>query len=132
MTSENEQNLTQEVTQLVTKYNFSWDSERFDEVASCFTPDGVFVDATGTPHEGRLAIEEFGRQSTAIFGSMRHITTNHAISQEEIGWVHRCYILFAWGIGRPDKTSATGRYRDTFVLTDEGPLFTRRHVILDA
>lgn len=121
-----------QLTRLVTKYNFAWDDGRFDEVAMCFTPDGVFIDATGVAHEGRAAIEDFGRQSTSIFGSMRHLTMNHAIYPDGATWIHRCYILFAWGLGTADKTSTTGRYEDSFIVTDDGPLFTRRQAILDA
>lgn len=123
--------LTFAVEQLVAQYNFAWDQGRFADVAACFTSDGVFVDATGTAHEGREAIEAFGRKSVDIFGPMRHLTTNHVIYEGTPHWQHRCYILFVWGIGRDDKTSATGHYEDEFVLSDDGPLFTRRHVMLD-
>jgi hypothetical protein len=131
MSDFNSSDLEVQMSQLVTKYNFAWDEGRFDDVASCFTPEGVFVDATGSSHEGREAIVDFGRLSTSIFGSMRHLTMNHAISSDGSKWIHRCYILFVWGLDTPEKTSTTGRYEDEFVVTDEGPLFTKRHVILD-
>lgn len=126
------QNLHWQVSSLVTKYNFAWDEGRFDEVASCFTPDGVFVDATGVAHTGRAAIAEFGRHSTSIFGAMRHLTMNHFILRDGATWTHRCYILFAWGLDSAEKTSTTGRYEDTFVVRDGSPLFTKRQAILDA
>jgi hypothetical protein len=121
-----------QVGQLVTTYNNSWDEGRAADVSACFTPDGIFVDATGTAHQGRVAIEAFVEKSRTLFGSMRHLTTNHVVFEGPAGWVHRCYILFVWGIGLPEKTSATGHYDDEFVLEPDGPLFTIRRVYLDS
>ena len=133
MLSANEDMLmTFQVSKLVTKYNMSWDEGRFGDVGSCFTDDGVFVDATGTAHEGCAAIETFGEKSRELFGAMRHITANHVVAERPSGWSHRCYITFVSGIGRHDKTVATGYYDDEFVVTSDGPRFTIRRVYLDA
>ena len=118
------------VAQLVTKYNVAWDEGRFVDVAACFTEDGTFLDGMGNLHAGREAITEFGEQSKSIFGSMRHLTTNHFVSPNGSGWIHRCYLYFVSGIGA-EKSFTTGRYDDEFVVTDGGPLFTARRVYLD-
>jgi hypothetical protein len=134
MTTESELiNLHFHVTQLVSKYNMSWDNGKFSEVADCFTEDGVFVAANGTRCEGRDAIVAFGKQSLELFGSMRHLTSNHVIENiSNNSWRHRCYMLFAMGVGTPEMSSVTAHYDDEFIVTSSGPLFTKRVVVLDA
>jgi hypothetical protein len=121
-----------QVAQLVTKYNMSWDEGRFADVSSCFTEGGVFVDASGEAHEGRAAIETFGKKSRELFGSMRHVTANHLVCESANGWTHRCYMVFVSGLGQPDSSTVTGRYDDEFILGPDGPLFTLRRVYLDS
>lgn len=119
-----------QVAELVTKYNVAWDEGRFEDVSSCFTENGSFLDGMGNLHEGRTAIAEFGARSTSIFGAMRHLTTNHSVTPNGFSWIHRCCLYFVSGIDG-DKSSTTGRYDDEFILTDGGPLFTARRVYLD-
>ena len=132
MDSENEMLLTFQVSQLVSKYNMSWDDGQFEGVAECFTDDGVFVDASGAAHEGRDAIRAFGEKSRELFGAMRHVTSNHVVAPNGSGWTHRCYMTFVSGIGQGDKSVTTARYDDEFVVTPDGPRFTIRRVFLDA
>lgn len=119
-----------QIEQLVTTYNVAWDEGRFDDVVSCFTEDGTFLDGMGNAHTGRSAIKEFAERSASIFGNMRHLTTNHYIESNGEHWIHRCYLHFVSGIGE-NKSSTTGRYDDEFVVNENGPLFTWRRVYLD-
>lgn len=131
-TENNEMYVNFQIAKLVTKYNMSWDESRFTDVGSCFTEDGVFVDGSGARHEGRAAIEAFGEKSRELFGSMRHVTANHVVSEGANGWTHRCYMVFVSGLGQPDKAMVSGYYNDEFILGPNGPLFTIRHVHLDS
>jgi 3-phenylpropionate/cinnamic acid dioxygenase small subunit len=134
MTRESElMNLHFQVTQLVNKYNMSWDDGKFEKVSECFTKDGVFVAANGTRCEGREAIVAFGKKSLELFGSMRHLTSNHVIEKmSNDSWRHQCYMLFTMGVGTPEMSSVTAHYDDEFIVTSSGPLFTKRVVVLDA
>lgn len=130
-TDQNEMFINFQVVQLVTKYNMSWDNGRFADVASCFTEDGVFVDATGYENRGRAAIEAFGVKSLDLFGRMRHVTSNHVVNEGESGWRHQCYMIFFSGLGLPSREIVSAHYDDEFIIGRDGPLFTIRRVILD-
>ena len=131
-TDQTEMFINFQVARLVTKYNMSWDEGRFSDVASCFTEDGVFVDATGDAHRGRAAIEAFGTRSRELFGGMRHVTANHVVSEGESGWRHQCYIIFVSGLGLASKEIVSGHYDDEFIIGPDGPLFIIRRVFLDS
>ena len=131
-TDQTEMLINFQVARLVTKYNMSWDNGRFADVASCFTEDGVFVDATGYENRGRAAIEAFGVKSLDLFGRMRHVTSNHVVSEEESGWRHQCYMIFFSGLGLPSREIVSARYDDEFIIGPDGPLFTIRRVLLDS
>ena len=119
------------IHELVATYGMAWDSEDADGVVRTFLPDGVFVDAAGTAHEGQAAIREFAVGSREQFGAMRHITSTHLVEfRGDRTARHGCYVVF---VSHPegDRVLDTGGYEDEVVLTDEGWRFARRHVSFD-
>ena len=120
-----------QIEQLVTEYNMGWDQRDHARVVSCFTPDGVFVDAMGNAHVGAEGITAFVENSFAIFGAMRHMTMNHTLTPTEEGWEHRCYMLFAGKINTSSPDHTSGWYRDDVVEVDGNLRFKTRRVYLD-
>lgn len=119
------------IQELVAQYNMAWDGQDPTGVSSCFTPDGVFVDAAGGEHRGTDAIEQFVRASEEQFGRMRHITSSHLVSfNDDRSAVHRCYVIF---VSHPNQERVldTGEYEDRVERVDGGWRFRRRIVRFD-
>jgi uncharacterized protein (TIGR02246 family) len=120
-----------QIPELVARYNFCWDQGDPDGFVACFTPDGVFVDATGAEHTGPGEISAFVTQSLENFGAMQHVTSSHLV--EELGqdaYRHRCYLIF---VSHPEgeRTVNYGDYDDEVVQVGGALRFRRRVVRLD-
>ncbi|MFE7421997.1 nuclear transport factor 2 family protein [Rhodococcus sp. NPDC057529] len=118
---------------LCARYNFAWDRLDAQAVSACFTPDGVFVGASGEPHRGTEEIEAFVRLSPSIFGpKMRHMTLTHMVeSADEQTGTHTCYLIFVAWTEDGERTISTGVYEDTLQNTPDGWRFRKRVVRLD-
>ncbi|MCU1673644.1 MAG: nuclear transport factor 2 family protein [Frankiales bacterium] len=119
------------IHELVARYNMSWDSDDVDGVLSCFSADGVFIDAAGGQHRGHSAIRAFVSASPAAFGKMRHITSSHLVELQAGGRArHRCYVVF---VSHPEgqRVLDTGEYEDAVELAAGSWRFTSRTVTFD-
>src|SRR4051794_35325036 len=85
-----------EIRELLARYCFALDAERFDEMAALFTTDGVWETAfgTGTGRDGIIA------QARSIASGERprrvHLTTNIVIDiiEESVATVQSNWVLF--------------------------------------
>jgi hypothetical protein len=129
------------IRDLVARYNYFGDAGRTDEVAGLFAVDGVLelVDADGSHrHEGRDEILRFldsvkadwlaEAEASGAAGRVFHGVTTHVIdmSTERTAQGH-CYVSLLRHAGLAEW----GRYRDGYVLTDEGWRFAFRKASRD-
>jgi ketosteroid isomerase-like protein len=85
----------QEIKALNANYNFSVDGGDAKGWANCFTADGEFNPLIeGEKPKGTRQLEAFIGTSSAVFGTMYHLTTNEIISVDGENARQKCYLQF--------------------------------------
>jgi 3-phenylpropionate/cinnamic acid dioxygenase small subunit len=118
-----------EIRELLARYCFALDAERFDEMAALFTTDGVWETAfgTGTGRDGIIA------QARSIASGERprrvHLTTNIVIDiiEESVATVQSNWVLFQNSDKGP-MISSGGGYFDRLVKQGGQWLFQHRRI----
>ena len=122
------------IEHLLSRYPFLVDRQKFAELASLFTPDGVMEGPVGPPGIGRAGIEEFFRHSATkpVTGRapklMRHNVTSQRVDLlDEQHASADSYFMALTDIG----LDHWGRYRDTIVQVDGNWLIAKRLLVVD-
>ena len=122
------------IEQLLSRYPFLVDRQRFEELSTLFTVDGVMEGPVGEPGLGRSGIAEFFRQSATkpITGRvpklMRHNVTSQQVELLGAGAAKAdSYFVAITDVG-PDHW---GRYRDSISKVDGSWLISRRTLVVD-
>ena len=118
----------EEIRELYNRYAISWDENRPDDMAACFTPDGVFESGRGR-FAGREEILENMANLNKAYGparKQRHVTTNvdvHLKGDQGTGTAY-----FIYFVGRDGKTEimAFGTYHDELRKVDGRWCFSYR------
>jgi hypothetical protein len=138
-----------DIQQLVSRYPYALDTgaEGGYMYADLFTPDGVFIRASGARVEGREALARLVRLNPQAqrrsapgpsFDPGRrgpmytsHFITNHVIEPAPGGAVGRQYLVII-DLGDPGQTNVVqmgGHYEDVYVKTPQGWRFKSRQMI---
>lgn len=115
---------TTEILLLYARYNTAIDTGDSPTFSSCFTPDGLFLNA-GRTFEGREQIAEFARRTHEAMPGLRHETTNILVDLDGDVAAGSAF-LTGYTVGEAGQVIATGRYRDELARTDGMWLFSRR------
>lgn len=132
---------TEAIRRTITAYNFATDRGAFEDVAACFTEDGVLEVASGERAAGRLAIVSFleGVGPSAEPGDQvegpaapsyvhHHVTNIHLRSLTPSEADASSYFLVLTVVG----VDHWGRYQDRLVSSADGKwLFEHRLAIVD-
>jgi hypothetical protein len=139
-----------EIQQLVSSYPYALDTgaDGGYKYADLFTPDGVFIRASGARVEGREALARLvrlnpkaERRSTPgpSFDPGRrgplytsHFITNHVIEPAPGGAVGKQYLVII-DLGDPGQANVVqqgGHYEDVYVKTPQGWRFKSRQMIM--
>jgi 3-phenylpropionate/cinnamic acid dioxygenase small subunit len=118
-----------EIRELLARYCFALDAERFDEMAALFTTDGVWETAfgTGTGRDGIIA------QARSIASGERprrvHLTTNIVIDiiEESVATAQSNWVLFQNSDKGP-MISSGGGYFDRLVKQGGQWFFQHRRI----
>jgi uncharacterized protein (TIGR02246 family) len=105
------------IQELYARYPFEMDADNEDELADCFTEDGVFLISGQGSFEGREQIRGLVRDTAA--GRPRHYTVNLHI-QEVDGDTARCRAYFLLVDVISGANVAFGNYRDQPVRCADG------------
>jgi len=134
-----------EIQQLVARYARAIDtcSNNGYDYADLFTPDGAFVPSfdgkPGSAIRGRERLAEISGGGSRgcknvpwIEQGVRHIYTNHVITQTADGASGVVDMLMIGLGGDPNKIEYDGHYEDTYVRTPQGWRFKQRvhHALL--
>jgi uncharacterized protein (TIGR02246 family) len=123
----------EEVRELYNRYALSWDDNHAEELAGCFTPDGVFESYRGR-FAGRDAIVGNLADFNLSLGAgrkQRHITTNVSIQLEGDRAKGTAYFIFYVGCDGKIERTAFGHYRDELRKVDGRWFFTSREGIAE-
>jgi 3-phenylpropionate/cinnamic acid dioxygenase small subunit len=117
-----------EIRELLSRYCFALDEERFDDMAALFTEDGVWETAFGTG-TGRAGIAAQARSITTPNRPRRvHLTTNIVIDLNgDTAQVRSNWLLFQNTGSTPDIGSGGGYY-DTVVKVGGQWRFRHRRI----
>ena len=117
-----------EIRELLARYCFALDAERFEEMAGLFTPDGVWETAFGTG-TGRAGIVAQARSIATQPRPRRvHLTTNIVIDLDgETAKARSNWVLFANTESGPAIGSGGG-YLDQLVKVDGQWFFKHRTI----
>ena len=103
----------EEVRELYNRYALSWDEDRVEDLAQCFTPDAIFESQRGR-FAGREAIlHNMANVKRALGGaSQRHLTTNVTMDLRGERGSGSAYFIYC--VGRQGKLEvfAFGKYED--------------------
>ena len=117
-----------EIRELLSRYCFALDEERFDDMAALFTEDGVWETAFGTG-TGRAGIAAQARSISTPNRSRRvHLTTNIVIDFDgDTAQVRSNWLLFQNAASTPEIGSG-GSYYDTVTKVDGQWRFRHRRI----
>jgi 3-phenylpropionate/cinnamic acid dioxygenase small subunit len=117
-----------EIRELLARYCFALDEERFDDMAALFVPDGVWETAFGTG-TGRAGIAAQARSISRPDRPRRvHLTTNIVIDLNgDQASVRSNWLLFQNGENGPEIGSGGGYY-DTVAKVDGTWFFRHRRI----
>lgn len=117
-----------EIRELLGRYCFALDEERFEDMAALFVPDGVWETAFGTG-TGRAGIVAQARSLGAPGRPRRvHLTTNIVIDLDgEEAQVRSNWLLFQNGSAGPEIGSG-GSYYDSVVKVEGRWFFRHRRI----
>jgi hypothetical protein len=117
-----------EIRELLARYCFALDEERFEDMAALFIPDGVWETAFGTGN-GRAGIAAQARSISQPNRPRRvHLTTNIVIDLNgNEASVRSNWLLFQNGETGPEIGSG-GSYYDQVVKADGQWLFRHRRI----
>ena len=123
----------EEVRELYSRYALSWDENRADDLAECFTPDAVFESQRGR-FAGREEIVGNMTNVNSMLGSkgnQRHVTTNMNIHLEGDRGNGTAYFIYC--VGREGKLERTafGKYEDELRKVDGRWFFSARKGIVE-
>ncbi|WP_157268648.1 nuclear transport factor 2 family protein [Azohydromonas aeria] len=119
---------------LVARAAQATDSQRHEDFAALFTPDGVLTRPGGEPLRGREAIVASYRMRPAA-RITRHLVTGGVIELESPTRARGLSVVLLWSgdaadaegpFGRPAQRQALGEFEDEFALTAEGWRIARR------
>jgi uncharacterized protein (TIGR02246 family) len=117
-----------EIRELLARYCFALDEERFDDMAALFTEDGVWETAFGTG-TGREGIAAQARSiSTPNRPRRVHLTTNIVIDfEDDTAHVRSNWLLFQNAASTPEIGSG-GSYYDVVAKVDGQWRFRHRRI----
>jgi uncharacterized protein (TIGR02246 family) len=117
-----------EIRELLARYCFALDGDRFEEMAALFTPDGVWETAFGTG-TGRAGIVAQARSiATGVRPKRVHLTTNIVIELDgDTATARSNWALIQNTPGGPAIGSGGG-YSDRLVKVDGRWLFRHRTI----
>jgi hypothetical protein len=122
------------IEQLLSRYPFLVDRQKFEEIASLFTLDGVMEGPVGSPGVGRDGIVEFFRHSATkpVLGRAPKLMRHHVTSQridllDDQHAASDSYFMALSDVG----LDHWGRYRDTIVQIDGSWLIAKRLLVVD-
>jgi uncharacterized protein (TIGR02246 family) len=123
----------EEVRELYNRYALSWDDNHPNELASCFTPDGVFESYRGR-FVGRDAILGNLASYNLSLGAgrkQRHVTTNVSVHLDGDRGTGTAYLIFCVGHDGKIERTAFGHYRDELRKVDGRWFFSSRMGIVE-
>ncbi|MBI4265101.1 MAG: nuclear transport factor 2 family protein [Acidobacteria bacterium] len=123
-----------EIEQLNARYCHGLDSARDNGYmfADVFTPNGIYVDASGNTYEGREQLAAFARQDPdSIKGptNVRHYVTNTMVEVAPGGASAKGYLMVARPSTGGGGATDGGQYWDDLVKTEDGWRIARRSFI---
>ncbi len=123
----------EKVRELYNRYAIGWDENRPDELAECFTPDGVFESYRGR-FVGREAIlgnlADYNR-SVGPGRKQRHLTTNVSVHLDGDRATGTAYLIFCVGHEGTIELTAFGHYCDELRKVDGRWYFTSRAGLIE-
>jgi hypothetical protein len=123
----------EEVRELYNRYALSWDENRADDLARCFTPDAVFESQRGRFAGREEILGNMANVNDALGAKrrQRHVTTNVDIHLE--GERGNATAYFIYCVGREGKLEVTafGKYEDELRKVDGRWFFSARKGIVE-
>lgn len=117
-----------EIRELLARYCFALDAERFDEMAALFTADGVWETAFGTG-TGRAGIVAQARSiATGARPRRAHLTTNIVIDLDGHAATARSNWMVVQNSAAGPVIRSGGSYSDRLVKRGERWLFQHRTI----
>jgi SnoaL-like domain len=118
-----------EIRELLARYCFALDADRFEEMAALFTPDGVWETAFGTG-TGRDGIVAQARSiSTGVRPRRAHLTTNIVIDLDgDTATARSNWVVVQNVPGGPPSIGSGGGYSDRLVKVDGRWFFKHRTI----
>jgi uncharacterized protein (TIGR02246 family) len=118
----------EEIRELLARYCFALDADRFEEMAALFTPDGVWETAFGTG-TGRIGIAAQARSiATGPRPRRVHLTTNIVIELDGDTATARSNWVLVQNSADGPAIGSGGSYADRLVKVDGRWLFKHRTI----
>lgn len=114
-------------------YAISWDEDRPEDLAGCFTPDAVFESGRGR-FAGRDAIIGNMAKVNRALGSarkQRHLTTNVSIQLQGDRATGTAYFIYCVGCEGKTELTAFGTYHDELRKVDGRWFFSARRATVE-
>jgi uncharacterized protein (TIGR02246 family) len=117
-----------EIRELLARYCFALDADRFEEMAALFTPDGIWETAFGTGTGRAGIIAQARRIATGSRPRRVHLTTNIVIELDgDTATAQSNWMLIQNGHAGPAIGSG-GAYSDRLVKVDGQWFFKHRTI----
>jgi 3-phenylpropionate/cinnamic acid dioxygenase small subunit len=124
----------EEIRDLLYRYCYSLDNQRFDEIGEMFTEDGVMHSLLVVKAEGRQAVVDFLTRAVPKKGegpARKHCTVNTLIRLDGDRATASSYMLFFREADTGIMTASAGRYEDILVKEGGAWRFKLREIHLD-
>ena len=123
----------EEVRELYNRYAISWDEDRAEELAACFTLDAVFESPRGRFAGREAIVANMAKVNAALCATrkQRHVTANVSIHLDGDRATSTAYFIYCVGCEGKLEVTAFGIYHDELRKIDGRWLFSSRSAAVE-